>query len=114
MQAQLTLRREGQFQVEATEDRDTQCGIMGTSRFDYRVEVTCRETALDENGFIVDQLEIHKAMQEKYRMMFRLPSCEELAIHAAKMIASMCREIERVSVTISPMQGASMTATVNF
>lgn len=114
MRAQLKLQREGRFYVEEAQDTRTQCGREGTTRFNYRVEVLCHDTALDENGFIVDQFEIHNLLNTRYKKLNRLPSCEELALDAAKAIAGMCKDLIGVRVFISPMKGAGMTATLDF
>lgn len=111
----LTLTRRGSFtvKVEGGADADaTQCGLRGTRKFFFRVEVQCPETALDSRGFMVDQFDILKLMRTRYGKVATLPSCEMLALDACKAIHKMCPYATSIRTTIGTGPRAYMTATL--
>jgi hypothetical protein len=105
----LTLTRRGSFIVRMTHDDSTQCGIRGTRKLFYRVEIRCPETALDSQGFMVDQLEIHKMIRARYSWMTKFLSCENLALDCAKVMKGMVKEFLSVKVSIGMSERAFMT-----
>lgn len=106
----LTLTRRGSFRIGHVRDDATQCGLRGTRRIFYRVEVTCPDSELDANGFMVDQLDIHEALSRRYWRMDKLPSCERLAIDAAHMVWGMVKNPQRVKVSMGMSSKAFMIA----
>lgn len=110
MATTLTLTRRGSFIVEEADRRDTQCGVKGTQKFFYKVELTCTPEALDENGFLIDQLEIKNYMVERHRQMDEFPSCERLALRCLDEIRPMCKGVMAMRVTVGAGPEAYMTA----
>lgn len=110
MATTLKLTRRGSFTVEQAKDTATQCGLEGTQKLFYRVEITCTPDALDENGFLIDQLEIHKYMTERHRTMDKFPSCERLSLQCLEEIRAMCSGVLEMEVTVGMNEKAFMTA----
>lgn len=106
----LTLTRRGSFKIESVGDDTTQCGLRGTRKLFYRVEVTCPDSELDSNGFMVDQLDIHAMLNKRYAKMAIMPSCERMAIDAARVVWGMVKAPTRVCVTMGMSAKAFMTA----
>lgn len=109
MPATLTLTRRGEINVLFAHDDSTQCGLKGTRKLFYRVEITCPDTELDDNGFMVDQLEVNAAITARYAHMDKFVSCERLAIDCSRMVAKMVKNALKVKVTIGATKLAFMT-----
>lgn len=107
----LKLTRRGEFVVRGVLDDRLQCGKRGLRRFHYTVELECDEGALDENGFIIDQLEIDQLMQSIHSAIQTLPSCEKLALRACALIRQQVAYPVKLAVSIGGVEGAFMTAT---
>lgn len=114
MPCSLKLTRRGSFSVKhvdgGSEADKHQCGIRGTRKFFFRVEVTCSESALDHRGFMVDQFDIQRLMKTRYATTQKLPSCERLAIDACHAVAELCPYAQHIAVTIGSGKFAYMTA----
>lgn len=108
----LTLTRRGKFIVVTAKNDRHQCGIRGTRKLFYRVELTCPSTILDKNGFMVDQLDIDAMIQKRYSKMDKFMSCELLAIDCANAVRKMVKVARRVKVTIGSGKLAFMTAEI--
>jgi hypothetical protein len=106
----LTLTRRGSFRIRHVGNDATQCGLRGTRKLFFRVEVTCDESALDENGFIVDQLEILRLMRERHAVMQTMPSCERLALDCCREIEKLCKGVKKIRVSIGAGKFAFITA----
>jgi hypothetical protein len=72
--------------TEVLHDDSTQCGMRGTRHFYFECRITCPEEALDERGFIVDQLEVLARVQKRYSRVRSMPSCERLALDACRYV----------------------------
>jgi hypothetical protein len=109
-QINLTLTRRGSFRIVSVKNDTTQCGLRGTRKLFYRVEVTCPSVELDKNGFMVDQLDIHKMITERYAKMNKMPSCELLAIDCSQQVWKMVKKPIKVCVSMGMSARAFMTA----
>lgn len=82
---EVVLHREGAFDVLCTGDDSTQCGIRGTTRrLFYRVRIVGDEQHLTEEGFIIDNNEVHQYFVDKYREIEVFPSCERIVCQAVR------------------------------
>lgn len=112
--AMMTLTRKGTITVARTSDDRAQCGLRGTRRLLYRVKIVCHESLLDENGFLVDQLEVDRRIRRRYRNMDRFPSCERLALDIARFVfRRLCPEgTVAVTASVGASREAYMTVTI--
>lgn len=108
MPATLTLTRRGEIEVLFTHDDSTQCGLKGTRKLFYRVEITCPDSELDVNGFMVDQLEVDAAIRQRYAKMDKFVSCERLAIDCSRFVSKMVKNALKVKVMIGASKMAFM------
>lgn len=76
----LKITRRGKVQV--THESDTQCWDKGWREYFYEASITCAETNLDNNGFIIDNKEIKSVVTES--MQNHVGSCE-LMVRSAGM-----------------------------
>lgn len=108
----LTLQRQGEFRVGQCGDDTTQCGMRGTRTLHYDVSIRSTERQLNENGFIVDQLEIQRYFDTRYQVVPRFLSCEEIACEATKGLRKLVgpRRCNSIKVTIAPGPNAGLTA----
>lgn len=104
----LTLTRRGKFIVEETEDDSYQCGVRGSREFHYTVRISC-PPLLDSRGFLVDQLEIHQAITERYRRLPTFVSCELLAMDCAEMLLKMAPTATKIIVELGTGELAGIT-----
>lgn len=107
------MERDGQFLAKWTNEA-TKCGPASAQPiYQYKCVLVCAPS-LDENGFIIDNLQIHDYFVKTYGKALPAVSCERMAAHAVKTIKRMCQKdglaIEQVSVSISGMPGAWLTA----
>jgi len=114
MPTTLTLTRRGSFQIFVAKNDQHQCGLRGTRKLYYRVEVTCPDTELDEQGFMVDQLEVNRAIKLRYLKVDKFLSCELLAVDIARMVSKMVKNPLRVVAMCGMSEKAYMTAELNF
>lgn len=110
------MLREGEFLANWT-TMATKCGpLTAQPIYKYVCDITTAPQ-LDENGFILDNLEIHNYFVKTYSKQLPAVSCERMAAHAVKTIRLMATRIQlpliSVSVSISGMPGAWLTATYN-
>lgn len=110
----LKLTRRGKFTVKQAGKDETQCGIRGTRNLYYRVELTCSPQALDENGFLIDQLKIKEYMEKSHEEVEEFLSCEKLAMKCLEDIRGMCEGVMKMEVTIGANKEAFMTASWNI
>lgn len=116
----LCLKRKGNFLA----DWQSTKGMCGTPRFDtdtyvqynYECIIEADHSELDSNGFLIDQLEVNKYFEVKYKTRKKAQSCERIAIEAVKEIADLLyanghRKVNRIAVTVAPtgVELASMT-----
>jgi hypothetical protein len=118
----LKMVRKGTFQCywKSTENM---CGLSGSQApsYNYVCEIECGPV-LDKHGFLVDQLDVDKYFQEKYRKGFPQParSCERTAMECLNDVKYMVEthmmkswgysDIRRIAVTIFVNEVAAMTA----
>ena len=105
----LTLTRRGTVIVKSPRDDTKQCGKRGSRKLFYKVEITCPSTELDRRGFMVDQLDVHTAIQERFSHMSTFVSCERIAMMMAAMVSKMVRNVIRVRATVGMSNIAYMT-----
>jgi hypothetical protein len=98
--AKLTLSRGGDLTIEVVGDDTHQCGTQGVRQLRYHVELDADETALDARGFVVDQLELHAMLVERFRVVDVMRSCELMCIEACRAILFMCPKVQRVKFEI--------------
>lgn len=118
---ELSIRRHGQFHVAWSGDNQNQCGRSGTSILTYDVNIIGDEEHLTEQGFIIDNFEIQEFFEQRFGNVVNFPSCEHIAMQAARGLASkfgpdgvphlMKVVVHEVSVTIgNGMPGIGITA----
>jgi hypothetical protein len=106
----ITLTRRARFAVlSCTGSTDTQCGNVGTRDFTYTVEITCHPSRLDLRGFIIDSLEVKRYFEETFGMLHDFPSCETMAMRAARDLGNRA-DADRCVVTIGTDALAGLTA----
>lgn len=108
----LWLDRAGTFSVtsERYAAQENQCGAVGQQMFVYKVRIHATP-GLDERGFILDNKKVQHYFDSGFRNLTEVPSCERIAMQAARALAAMCRTATRVDVTISAAgYDASVTA----
>ena len=95
---QLKLTRRGEYTVTCAAEADdkTQCGSQGMRTFFYHVEITAPLAALDEHGFLVDQLLIHDRIELMFRHVKWVESCELMAYGIVRRLAHMVPDATRV------------------
>jgi len=107
----LRMRREGEF-VANWSDVHTGCGTpkLGPNVYRYVCEIESTRESLDENGFILDNMEVDAYFQSVYSARVPAKSCERIAINAVEHIRRMLRDPLRVAVTIYGSPQAGLTA----
>lgn len=112
---EMQLRRAGRFSVSNRNLTETQCGIVGTTIFDYEVVMTCTRDSFDQKGFLIDQLWIADAVERHFEQDRQFYSCEVTANVFLEKILKRLHDLKTncksLKVMISPMEQASMTAT---
>ena len=99
----LTLRRSGTFKANwRTGDGVCGHGEPGKQEYNYICELVSDSTFLDQNGFIIDQLEVNQVFQTTFYPKASDPlSCEEMALMFVNLIhylaTSHVRSVDAVS-----------------
>lgn len=84
----MSYLRINRFGTTLTNDTSpNQCKDVGHKQYRYHVTVTCHSKNLDEQGFIVDHLDLHDTMQKD---MAKISSCEETVVKCAESIDRLC------------------------
>lgn len=112
MRATLKLETEGTLPIEEVGDDTYQCGPRGTRDLYYRVCIECPADAMDERGFIVDAMEIHEVIRERWERTDVLPSCERMSYETARLLQEFCEDAHDVKVSLGTEEVAYMTATL--
>lgn len=74
-------------------DDHNQCIDRGEREIDYRVDIVGDPAHLTPQGFVIDRNEVPAYFHRKYGVYIDvLPSCERMALDAAKDIAALCGE----------------------
>lgn len=95
-----TVNRIGEFDILSCEP-GPQCGSSETRHYRYHVSIEGDSYNLDENGFVVDNLEIAKYFDDNYhKKAVKALSCEVMAAVAVHNFARMRNGLRRVKVTI--------------
>lgn len=86
----LCIERTGKFKVRFSGDNSTQCGIRGkTETLHYIVRIDGDPRHLTREGFIIDNMEIHRYFVEKYAAIGDFKSCEHIAMTACDDLRAM-------------------------
>lgn len=81
------MHRKGKFRPATT--TDNQCRQPGHTQFEYRLTLVTSEN-LDDNGFIVDHLDVHRAIE----LAYMAGSCEEMHHQLYNTIISLFLGLE--------------------
>jgi|SRR5215472_1386837 len=108
----FTITRSGKntFRTEGP----THCGTADFITVNWKVQVVCGEGSLDSRGFLFDQMRVVAYFDRLAKSPIK-DSCEMFAYKAAKGIFAVVKaenklcQIDALSVSISPMEGAEMT-----
>lgn len=106
----VTLDTHGSWHVEHESDGHDRCGPKDATRvLDYRVKVSGAPALLDDQGFLIDWQDIRRYFVTNYTNLGHFPSCEQIAVHAVRDIATgMLRgRCSAVEVTIGFHGGAA-------
>ena len=68
---------------------NNQCKAIGHKKFEYHAVVKCGPK-LDHNGFVIDHVEIHKAIENCFKN--GISSCEEMCKTCAESIIKACKK----------------------
>lgn len=107
-QRRLTLHRYGRFKVNVIGDRH--CGPengRGVMPCDYDVRIECGADELDEDGFLIEQLQIHSYFIDLEERLTKL-SCELMAVQTAVDLHDLVMdqnpncEVHSIQVNLSP------------
>lgn len=111
----LTLRRRGEFTIEAL--GDNHCGVNDFQNIRYEVEVIC-STRLDSRGFLFEQRNVDAFFQT---IRSTSASCEALTKECAKKLRNLILdenpacEVKSIAVNLCPAPyAADMTFTWKF
>jgi hypothetical protein len=115
----LTLHRGGEFDLYV--EGDAHCGLANAQGFvpcEYALVLCCDAKGLDSDGFLVEQIGIHKYFQELPTTRL---SCELLCVQCARdLFRKVMREnpqakIRGIRLTINPKpEGAPGSAGMTF
>ena len=111
MAKKLTINRKGI--CTANHKSNNQCKDVGHGKYEYLVSVTVGDK-LDENGFIIDHIELHKIVECVFKK--GVSSCEEIGLKIIDAVAKATKkhgcELKQVYVKIQPMmpEGSSEEA----
>lgn len=106
----VTLDTHGSWRVEHESDGHDRCGPKGVTReLDYRVKVSGAPALLDDQGFLIDWQDIRRYFIQKFTRLGHFPSCEQIAVHAVRDIATdmLKGRCSAVEVTIGFHGGAA-------
>jgi hypothetical protein len=110
----ITINREGQFSVRHTHSSENQCGLKGTQVLTYKVKIIGDSDHLGNNGFLIDNDEIHNYFIVKYQKVREFQSCELIAVRACEALMKLCEghgaKVHAIDVTISGNPLAGLTA----
>lgn len=110
----LQIERDGKFSVRYTERNDNQCGNLKADILLYNVKICVQESALDENGFIIDNMVIYNYFRDTFHEVAVFQSCERIALQAMQYFRDMLGEhLISIEVTVSGVPEAKMTAKWN-
>lgn len=110
----LMIERDGKFSVRYTERNDNQCGNLKADILLYNVKICVADTALDENGFIIDNMVIYNYFRDTFHEVAVFQSCERIALQAMNYFRDMLKEhLVSIEVTVSGVPEAKMTARWN-
>lgn len=111
MSCTLQIERDGKFSVRYTERNDNQCGNLKADILLYNVKICVADTALDENGFIIDNMVIYNYFRETFHEVAVFQSCERIALQAMQYFKDLIgSHLVSIEVTVSGVPEAKMTA----
>lgn len=100
----IIIHREGTFHTEMSNENQCKAVNWKDYKYEIKIEAPCK---LDQQGFIIDQLIIDKAIKEHFR--YFITSCEICCNEIQKIVYSLLelKEIKpiRTSVIVMPSVG---------
>jgi hypothetical protein len=118
MSLSLVIERHGDFAVTFKGSNASQCGALGTQILRYVVRITGSEDHLTDQGFIIDNNDIHRYFVNTYKDVQDFESCERIATKACRDFKAMFGvgplsnvHVSEIAVTVGGSPQAGITAT---
>lgn len=118
MAMSLVIERHGEFVVTFSGSNADQCGAIGTQILRYVVRISGTEEHLTDQGFIIDNNDIHAYFVHKYKKVRDFESCERIASKACMDFKNMFGKgklapvrVNEIMVTVGGSPFAGITAT---
>lgn len=80
----ISIQREGNFAIGWEHSHNHQCGNVGLNVLRYRVEIWANHDQLSHDGYILDNNDIPKYFDKKYRDVTDFVSCEKICMFAVR------------------------------
>lgn len=114
----ITIKRKGSFPVGWTHSHDHQCGQKGTSILHFKVEIQAKHIDLNPNGWIIDNNDIVRYFEEKYKHVKDFLSCEHISMQACRDLYQIIRDggarARHIAVSTTGISGSWITAEDDF
>lgn len=103
----LKMKRTGVFTVNPHAEAVHHCGVPRNFDLHYIVEIETSDDHLDQNGFIIDNNEVHQYFAQTYRYISVFKSCELIAMEACEHFCRRVKGLDAITVSVSGRPGAA-------